>query len=141
VRDLPLFFPSFAAVVLSVALLVWLLLRPLHGKAAPLPGIAGFASWYGEGYRGKTMANGQPFDPEEMTCAAWHWPLGTLLRVQHIKNGRYVIVEVTDRGPAKWTKRLIDLSARSFRRLEAQDVGIIPVRVEVLRLGKERVHP
>ena len=97
----------------------------------------GRASWYGEGYRGKTMANGGVFDPDAMTCAAWLWPLGTLLKVRHVPSGRYVIVEVTDRGPAQWTGRVVDLTSRAFRRLEPLDTGVIPVEVEVIRKGPE----
>lgn len=116
----------------------WALFRLMTARAAAEEAAAlGRASWYGEGYRGKTMANGQPFDPEAMTCAAWRWPLGSLLRVTHLVSGRHVIVELTDRGPAAWTGCLVDLSARAFRRLENPSVGRIGVRVDVLRVGPE----
>lgn len=126
---------GFAVLLLWCGLLCWLWLRretPVSVSA----GRKGQASWYGEGYRGKTMANGKPFDPEAMTCASWDYPLGTLLRVRHVESGRYVIVEVTDRGPAHWTKCTIDLSARAFRRLAAPTRGIIAVDVVTLEGGK-----
>lgn len=97
----------------------------------------GMASWYGEGYRGKAMANGQPFDPDAMTCASWDWDLGTMLRVTHPASGRFVIVEVTDRGPAKWTGCLIDLSGRAFRRLEDPSVGKIAVEIVRVPNGED----
>lgn len=124
-----------AVLLLWCGLISWLWLR----RAAPVPsdaGQRGRASWYGEGYRGKTMANGQPFDPEAMTCASWDYPLGTLLRVRHVGSGRYVLVEVTDRGPARRTKCVIDLSARAFRRLAAPAVGIIHVEIVALEGAK-----
>lgn len=117
---------------------LWLGWRTWRGqRIAAVDSVRGRASWYGEGYRGKTMANGQPFDPEAMTCAAWDWPLGSLLRVRERNSGRSVIVEVSDRGPARWTGNLIDLSARAFRRLGNTDKGLLYVEVAVLRTGPE----
>lgn len=124
--------------LLSWAFFRWVILR--SQETVFTVGEVGRASWYGEGYRGKRMANGQPFDPEAMTCAAWKWPLGSLLRVTHAASGRFVIVELTDRGPAQWTGCLVDLSARAFRRLEDPGRGRIEVRVEVARMGPEVNH-
>ena len=94
------------------------------------PGVTtGRASYYGEAYRGRTMANGQPFDPDGMTCACWRWPLGQRLRVEH--QGREVIVLVTDRGPAVALDRLIDLSQAAFDRLAPLRRGVIAVNVRV----------
>src|SRR5579862_977014 len=56
------------------------------------------ASWYGESHRGRLMANGQPFDPDQLTAASWFYPLGTRVVVTH--DARTVTVEITDRGPA-----------------------------------------
>lgn len=95
----------------------------------------GIASWYGEGYRGRTMANGQPFDPDALTCASWAYPLGTKLRITH--GGNSVDVVVTDRGPAKHLGRLIDLSAASFARITPLHVGVIRVKVEVSAMVQE----
>ncbi len=98
------------------------------------------ATWYGEGYRGKRMANGEPFDPDGMTCASFAYPLGSLLRVACPNSGAAVVVEVTDRGPAAWTGAKLDLSARAFRRIAAPAVGRVPVVVTVLRPGPEQTE-
>jgi rare lipoprotein A len=124
-------------VVLIVVGWVGVFLVMLRGQLAwagqaPAGQERGRASWYGESYRGKKMANGQIFDPEGMTCASFRWPLGSLLRVVHLASGRSVVVEVTDRGPAAWTGCMIDLSARAFRRLEDPGVGRIVVSCEYL---------
>ena len=95
------------------------------------------ASWYGEGYRGKAMANGQPFNPDAMTCAGWAWPLGTMLRVTSVDTGRSVVVEVTDRGPAAWTGCQLDLSRAAFARIQDLNAGRIRVRVAVLSAPQE----
>src|SRR4051812_34753975 len=74
----------------------------------------GVASWYGEEHRGKLMANGQPFDPDQLTAASWFYPLGTRLQVsRRAQPERSVLVTITDRGPAKRLVRqgrIIDLS-------------------------------
>lgn len=132
---------SIPLLVLLWLLLAYLGLRWVIRKTdAALAGpgeIRGKASFYGEGYRGKTMANGQPFDPEAMTCAAMMWPIGSLLRIQSAESGIAVVVELTDRGPAAWTNCIVDLSARAFRRLCDPRRGHLQVQVTVLREGPE----
>src|SRR5689334_1713791 len=59
----------------------------------------GKASWYGEYFEGKPTASGEPFDMYEFTAAHMTLPLGTLLRVTNLRNGRWVVVRVNDRGP------------------------------------------
>jgi rare lipoprotein A len=124
--------------LLSYLGLRWVIRKTDAAIASPSE-LRGKASFYGEGYRGKTMANGQPFDPEAMTCAAMLWPLGSLLRVQCAESGIAVVVELTDRGPAAWTNCMIDLSARAFRRICDPRRGHVQVRVTVLREGPELV--
>jgi len=89
--------------------------------------VTGMASWYGEGYRGKRMANGQRFDPDALTCAAWRWPLGARLRVEW--RGKSVIVTVTDRGPSLALDRIIDLSLAAFAAIAPLPLGIIEVQI------------
>lgn len=125
-----LFASLFAAFWIGAA--VWWLAGA--GARADVRWVNGRASWYGEGYRGKKMANGRPFDPEAMTCASWDFPFGTLLRVMNPRTGRSVIVEVTDRGPALWTKCTIDLSSRAFRRIEDPARGKCDVHIS--RVGE-----
>ena len=92
---------------------------------------ADHASWYGESHRGLPMANGQPFDPDRLTAASWVYPLGTKVLVTH--DGQNVVVEITDRGPAKRLYRRgrkIDLSRAAFAKLANPDLGLIAVTVE-----------
>lgn len=98
----------------------------------------GIASWYGEEHRGKLMANGRRFDPGALTCACWGYPFGTRLMVRRVDGrgravGPGVVVVVTDRGPARRLGRVVDLSAGAFRRLAGLEVGLVRVRVRVLR--------
>lgn len=87
------------------------------------------ASYMGKECEGKEMANGELFNLKRLTCASWDFPLGTLLEIFHGEES--VMVQVTDRGPAKHLLRTrqIDLSAAAFRRLRPLSVGLIKVRV------------
>jgi rare lipoprotein A len=91
------------------------------------------ASWYGEQHRGRLMANGRPFDPDNLTAASWCYDLGTKVVVTH--GDRSVVVEITDRGPAKrlfLRGRRIDLSYAAFARLADPDTGLIDVTIRKL---------
>jgi rare lipoprotein A len=104
------------------------------GSAQP---IRGCASWYGEELRGKLMANGQPFDPDQLTAACWFYPLGTKIRVSldDPKRRGELVVTVTDRGPSRELVargRVIDLSHAAFQALGRPATGLIPVKVSAL---------
>jgi rare lipoprotein A (peptidoglycan hydrolase) len=77
----------------------------------------GVASWYGLQHQGLKMANGKRFDRRKMTAASWYVPLGTVLRVVNLENGRVVTVTVTDRGPNFRLHRVLDLSEAAARQL------------------------
>ena len=89
------------------------------------------ASWYGEKHRGLPMANGQRFNPDKLTAASWFFDFGTKVVVTHAN--RSVVVEITDRGPAKrlfQDGRKIDLSRAAFAELADPDLGLIDVTVK-----------
>jgi rare lipoprotein A len=89
----------------------------------------GIASWYGLQHQGLKMANGKRFDRRKMTAASWYVPLGTVLKVVNLENGRSVTVTVTDRGPNFRLNRLIDLSEAAARQLGYIEKGLTPVFV------------
>lgn len=97
-----------------------------------LSAILGIASWYGAELEGRSTASGEPFDPEGLTAACWHYPIGTLLEVTNADTGESVVVRVNDRGPAKRLGRLIDLSHASFAEIADPDRGLLRVRVQAL---------
>ena len=108
-------------------------------NAAQTRPAAGTASWYGEAHRGKPMANGQPFNPDQLTAASWFYPLGTQVRVTayarsggSVKPVRSVVVRITDRGPAKHLVRdgrIIDLGHAAFKKLASPQKGLVQVKV------------
>lgn len=89
----------------------------------------GIASWYGVQHQGRKMANGKSFDRRKMTAASWYVPLGTVLRVVNLENGRSVTVTVTDRGPNLRLHRILDLSEAAARELGYIEKGLTPVFV------------
>jgi rare lipoprotein A len=88
------------------------------------------ASWYGT-ESGNRTASGAPFHPNELTAAHRSLPFGTRLRVSWMH--RSVVVTVTDRGPAKWTGRCLDLSRGAAAHLGMIRAGVAHVTFKVLR--------
>ncbi|MFP4284052.1 MAG: septal ring lytic transglycosylase RlpA family protein, partial [Desulfovermiculus sp.] len=95
----------------------------------------GTASWYGNETLnqagGHMTANGEAFDPGQLTAAHKHLPLPTYVRVTNLGNKRSIIVRVNDRGPFV-SGRIIDLSAGAARRLGFYNQGTTEVLVETV---------
>ncbi|MDD1621616.1 MAG: septal ring lytic transglycosylase RlpA family protein [Methylococcaceae bacterium] len=75
----------------------------------------GLASWYGS-ESGNRTATGSRFNPKDLTAAHKTLPLPCKVRVTNLRNGRYIDVEVNDRGPFN-DARLIDLSHGAAKQL------------------------
>lgn len=97
----------------------------------------GIASYYADALKGHKMANGQKYNPENLTCAHPTAPLGSLLKVARKDDpDRSVMVLVTDRGP--YVKgRIIDLSRRAARELGILHHGIMDVVVALIKKPAE----
>jgi rare lipoprotein A len=93
--------------------------------------MTGIASWYGRRFMGKTTANGEIFDPEEMTAAHRRLAMGTIVRVTDLKNKRQVVVRINDRGPYI-PGRIIDLSRAAARQLGMLKRGLALIRIDVV---------
>jgi len=94
-------------------------------------GQIGTASWYGPGFQGRKTASGTTFRASGLTMAHPTAPLGTKARVTNLRNGRSIIVRITDRGP-HWRHRVADLSQGAARRLHMEHSGVAPVRITLL---------
>lgn len=90
----------------------------------------GVASWYGPGFHGKTTANGEIYDQNDMTAAHRTLPLPSVVRVTNLENGRMIKLRVNDRGPFA-QGRIIDLTRRGAQLLGFYNAGTAPVRVEI----------
>jgi peptidoglycan lytic transglycosylase len=100
------------------------------------PQYFGVASWYGKQHQGLKMANGKPFDRRKLTAAAWNIPLGTVVRVVNLKNGKSVTVTITDRGPHPRLSRAIDLSEAAAIELDYIKTGLAPVFIVPVAKGQ-----
>ncbi len=78
------------------------------------------------------MSDGTKYHRDSMTCAHKRYPLGTMLKVTNLNNGKSVVVKVTDRGPHT-RGRIIDLSYAAARQINMIASGVVMVKVEVYR--------
>ncbi len=98
----------------------------------------GVASWYGgnDGFEGKPTASGEIYDGSQMTAAHRTLPLGTLVDVKNLDNGRSARVRINDRGP--FVKgRILDLSRTAAAALGVTGPGVAMVRLTVVKPGPE----
>ena len=89
----------------------------------------GVASFYSEGTK---TANGEKFDPSELTAASPNLPFGTRLRVTNVSNGRSVVVRVNDRGPFV-PGRVVDVSYSAAETLGMVGRGTAKVKLDVVQ--------
>jgi rare lipoprotein A len=128
----------------SSRLLVWAMVLSLGmllsacswvSKGAPQLDVGiedrGVASWYGGSFHGKQAANGELFDMEALTAAHRTLPLGSVVRVVNLANGKYLHVRITDRGPYV-NNRILDLSRGAAARLGMVEGGLSHVRVQLV---------
>jgi rare lipoprotein A len=101
--------------------------------AMTAPGLAetvGVASYYGKELSGRRTANGERFNPYGMTAAHRSYAFGTKLRVTNLRNGRAVVVRISDRGPFV-RGRVLDLSLGA-----AKSIGMIGTGTAKVRFAK-----
>ena len=96
----------------------------------------GKASWYGPGLNGNKTASGEVFDMYGMTAAHKELPFGSIVLVTNQNNNKSVVVRINDRGPFI-RGRVIDLSYGAAYLIEMVRAGVVPVTIEVIRLGKK----
>ncbi|MEK6451996.1 MULTISPECIES: septal ring lytic transglycosylase RlpA family protein [unclassified Myroides] len=88
------------------------------------------ASYYHDKFTGRKTASGQVFDNSKYTAAHKTLPFGTKVKVTNLKNKRFVILTITDRGP--FVKgRGIDISKKAFHDLTDNHArGVLDVKIE-----------
>ena len=91
----------------------------------------GIASWYGVEEHGRPTATGERFTMYGYTAAHRTLPMGTIIRITNLENGRDVIVKVNDRGPFV-EGRIVDLSHAAAKSIDMIDNGTAKVKVEVI---------
>ncbi|MGZ4209718.1 MAG: ubiquitin-like domain-containing protein [Actinomycetota bacterium] len=79
--------------------------------------------------RGTQTGSATWYSQAQGLSAAHPWlPLGTVVRVENLANGKWVNVVIRDRGPYG-SGRIIDLSDEAFRRIASLSSGVIKVRI------------
>ena len=102
---------SFAVALSTIAIC------PIHAES-------GLAAFYGGG----RTASGEVTGPNGLTAAHRTLPFGTKVRVTNARNGKMVVVRITDRGPYG-RGRIIDVSRAAARELDMIDSGTAMVSV------------
>ena len=90
----------------------------------------GTASYYAAKFQGRHTSNGERLDNEAYTCASY-LPYDTWIRVTHLRNGKSVIVRVTDRF-RPGGKHLVDLTLRAAKDIDLVRYGVARIKLEVL---------
>ena len=81
------------------------------------------ASWYGEPYHNRPMANGSIYNMHGNTVAHRDLPFGTELELENPANGQKVKAVVTDRGPFI-EGRDLDISYGLAQKLSLVEKGV-----------------
>ena len=91
----------------------------------------GMASYYGNELAGNRTANGERFNPGELTAAHRTLPFGSMVRVTNTSNGDSVVVRINDRGPFSHG-RVIDVSHAAAREIGMHRSGTARVKLALL---------
>lgn len=89
----------------------------------------GLASFYSDEQQ---TANGEKFNPNDLTAAHPTLPFGTQLRVTNVATGRSVTVRVNDRGPFV-PGRIVDVSYSAAETLGIVGRGVAKVKLDVIQ--------
>ena len=114
---------SFFRLCLAASLFI-----PLAPQGAQASVQCGESSWYGvgDGFDGQRTASGERFNAYGLTAAHRSLPFGTRVRVTNQRNGRSIVVKITDDGP-HYGGRILDLSYGAFSRIAATSGGTADV--------------
>jgi rare lipoprotein A len=110
--------PLAAAVVASCVLAV----------VQPALAEFGHASWYA---LTTPTASGETCDPTALTAAHRSLPFGTRVKIENVRNGRWVVVRINDRGPFV-RDRIIDVTGAVARELDFLSSGTTKVRITII---------
>ena len=97
----------------------------------------GLATWYPVPAKSVTKKRA---GKDELTAAHNRLPFGTRVRVTHLKNGKNVVVRITDRGITK-RHAVIDLCKEAAEQLDMIREGSAHVRLEVVPEDKPPPNP
>ncbi len=95
----------------------------------------GVASWYGDDFNGHLTASGEVYDMYQDTAAHKTLPLGTIVKVTNLENGKSTKVRINDRGPYV-PGRIIDMSRHAGKAIGIRETGTAKVKLEVIQAAE-----
>src|SRR5579863_2981993 len=113
---------------------------PAPAAAAPAPaaGVApgasaetGLAAVYSDRLNHHKTASGKMYDRSQLTAAHKTLPFGTRVKVTNTRNGKSVVLTITDRGPRE-AGRILDISPAAAHELGFLRRGVGQVKLEVV---------
>jgi rare lipoprotein A len=93
----------------------------------------GRASYYGQKFYSRKMADGTRMDPQSNAAASKTLPLGTKARVTNLQTGASEVVEIRDRGPYVGN-RIVDVTPKTADKLGLKEKGTAPVVVKPIEV-------
>ena len=91
----------------------------------------GLAAVYSDRLNHHKTASGTTYDRSQLTAAHKTLPFGTRVKVTNTRNGKGVVVTITDRGPRE-AGRIIDISPAAAHELGFLGPGLGQVKLEVV---------
>lgn len=91
----------------------------------------GTASYYHYKFSGRKTASGDILSADAFTCAHRTFPFGTMLEITNLKNKKWCVVKVNDRGPYG-KGRLLDVSYAAAKELGMISDGVAKLKVTVV---------
>jgi rare lipoprotein A (peptidoglycan hydrolase) len=85
---------------------------------------SGTATFYANRFSGRRMANGKIYHPTKMIAAHRRYKLGSRIKVTNRRNGKSVVVTVSDRCHCS-----LDLSPKAFSHIGRLSQGRVPITV------------
>jgi rare lipoprotein A len=117
-----------------VAICTFLMLATTVAQARSESDLASFYS------SGRVTASGEKFDKTALKAAHRSLPFGSIVKVVNKRNGKSVVVEINDRGPAKGTRRTIDLTQGAARVIGMVKPGVVPVHLEIAEVTRPQLN-
>ncbi len=99
--------------------------------------VVGIASYYADDFHNKITYSGEVYDMNGLSAAHPSYPMGTIVRITNLTNGKSVVLKINDRMPYR-EDRIIDLSLGAAKELGMKKAGIERVKLEVLKWGEGR---
>jgi rare lipoprotein A len=98
--------------------------------------LRGEASYYADKFHGRPTSTGEKYDKNDLTAANKDFPVGSILRVTRVDDGRSVDVRVNDCGPHR-KGRVVDLSRAAAEKIGLVRDGVTQVELKLIRLGDQ----